>query len=1823
MKNIFKKIIFLFSISILLTNCGDSDDSKSNPLLYKEYVSSFTYGQISTSSPIVVRLSQNISEETKADINSLDIFDITPKVKGKVVYTANNEIQFIPNKPLEQDTQYKVSVKLSKLYKDIPKDLRKFNFEFKTLKQRFSVSLNELQSYNKDLYFLNGELKASDAIDSEKAKEILSVSLNGKGFPFKIEDSNGTRSNKIHFIIDSIPSSIEPAELSVSWDDEGNEKKEEMRIPSRDAFYPISAKVSKDNKNVVIINFSKPLYKKQNFSGLVSLEEDTNPYYTINGNILKMFLKKSVLGQQTLNIYSGIKSNYGQTLDQEYNFDLYFAAQNPEIEFVQNGTILPNSKNLKVNFKAVNLRAVDVTIYEIFPNNILQFLQENSLSSNYELKRVASPIAKKRMILDTGIESLSELNAYSIDLSNIITPNPGAIYHVELDYQKDYAITQCDGKEKQPLTPFEQYDNFEEDLSDYDDYYDYNWEERDDPCKDSYYYNKAISTNVLASNLGVIVKKGQNSEYTVIVNDINTTEPVADALVEIYSYQQQKIGEATTSGNGIAKINTPKEGYFALVTKDKNTTYVKIDNARALSVSNFEVDGTQLQKGLNGYIYTERGVWRPGDAVFVGFILDDFENKIPKGLPIKLTFKDPFGKVILQQVQISNKTNQYAFELKTDSEAPTGNWQVEIQAGAARFYKTIKIETIKPNRLKILNNIENKEIYKGKEIRWEIKWLHGLPAVDISVDASARFSRALTQFKGYKEYTFDNPFSNFDGFEYTLFSNKKTNSQGEISAIFSPEIENAPGMLNVSFLTKAHERGGDVSTDVATAKYSPYKLYTGIKAPKTNDYNYYNTGETHLFELICLTDQGKPMPNEDLNIKVFKTNWSWWWDASNQNISDYTYSTSRDVYGQATAVTDENGKASFEINISDENWGRYVLLVSSPKNNQTAAISAYFDWENWYSRPGKNSEQASMLIVNSDKESYQVKERAKIQFPSEEGGRALISVENGNKVIQTDWIVTQSGKTQYELPITQEMTPNVYVSVTLLQPHSKSINDNPIRMYGILPINVEDKNTKLQPEIQMPDVLRPEQETTIKVKEQSGKEMAYTLAIVEDGLLDLTRFKTPNAWNTFFAKTALGVKTWDIYNDVIGAYGGKINQVFSIGGDENLAGAKAQKANRFDPLVIFKGPFLLSKGSTDTHKIKLPNYIGSARVMVVASNVAKNAYGSSEKTVPVRSPLMVLGSMPRKAVPGEQITLPVTVFAIEKGIKNANVTIECNDKLQIVGTKQQSVSFSEPSEKMTYFTLKVGNTPGIAKVKITATSSGKKAEYEVELDVYNPNPRTYRQLSSVLSKGVGETLNWNVFGAKGTNEVHLEVSNFPGVNLSERMGYLMSYPHGCSEQITSIAFPQLYLNNFESLSEKQQQQTQKNVNDAIGKLFERQLPSGGFAYWSGDSDANDWVTSYVGNFMLEAEKKGFVLPANSKESWITYQQRQAKNWKYVKRYQNDITQAYRLYTLSLVNKPDMASMNRLRESSELSTQAQLLLASAYALSGQKKVASSLFNSVTLSDITESSPYTYFYYGSPTRNRAIALETALLLKDKKQAATLALKITEVLSSKKWMSTQSISFALVSMAHYVAENKSAPINVTINYNGKKETLSSSEPMLIKKLPINKGEQQLFIKNNAQGTAYVKVINSGILPVGDELAQQQGLALEVQFKDANGNSVQPDRVKQGKEFTAWISLKNLTQEAVQNIALTQLIPSGWEIVNMRYTDYGGTENKVDYTDIRDDRTNFYFSLGGNKSQTFQVILNASYLGRYYLPGAYAEAMYNHDYNSRTQGQWVEVIE
>tara|TARA_R110002049_G_scaffold138410_2_gene298460 strand:- start:14144 stop:19654 length:5511 start_codon:yes stop_codon:yes gene_type:complete len=1836
MKLIVRTLLFLF-----LLGCNSKKDAGKNPIdnlnLYQDFITEVSHGIISVKADVRVVLNNPVdSWESGQELNS-DLLQVVPKTKGKVVALDSRTIAFIPEVDFIQNNTYGFTLDLGAIINDVPKDLRDFNFSIKTLKQQFNVYTQSVQSYSKDYQYIEGQIKTADQLSLESAKQLLAVKQKGKSVSVKF-DSSIAEGTQFHFRIDSVQRFEEDTELEVVWDGKvlkiDSSGKNIIKIPGKSNFSILDVDVETGENQIININFSDPLKKGQNFKGLVLLEGDSNPKFNVVGNTLKVYPSKEVTAMLQLEVFEGIESSDGYKLKTKLTERIAFEQIKPEVRFLSNGTILPSSNNLKINFEAVNLKSVNATVYKIYESNVLQFLQENNINGNYNLKTVARPIATKKLDLEGNLNANNgKWSAHALDLKSLITPEVGAMYRVEFSFKPSYSLFKCDD------TNFEQETSSEEDFdqetensswdgveSYYEDYYfNYDWNQRDNPCHTSYYYDKTVGTNVLASDLGVTIKLGVNKSYFVAVNDIVSTDPIAGAKVIFYNYQQQPIGQVTTEVDGTTIFDSDNLAYFAIAESNGQKTYVKLNDGNALSVSKFNVDGVALQKGIKGYIFGERGVWRPGDKLFVSFLLNDNANKLPVGHPVKLELIDPYNKVVLREVKTNSLDNFYNFVLSTDENAPTGNWLVKVSVGGATFTKTVKIETIKPNRLKIKTEFEDEVLSSGKPIKGslQVAWLHGAVAKNLKADITAKFNVQTTTFKNFPAYIFDDPTRTFAAEDQVVF-NSNVNAEGRASFSLSPQINSqAPGMLTAAFITKVYENGGDFSTDVFTKQFSPFSTYVGLNVPKGDKTRgMLLTDEPHKFEVVTVDEKGIAKAVNNLKVAIYKVNWRWWWETSADNLSNFSSSEYQEKVFEQNINTNTSGKASFNFELKYPEWGRYLVRVEDPMGGHATGKTIYVDWPGWAGKSMKNDPSAAtMLMFSTDKEVYKVGEMATVTFPGSQGGRALVTVENGSEVLHSLWVESEKGETKFELPITALYTPNVYISISLLQPHASTLNDSPIRMYGVVPISVEDPSTKLQPEISMPDVLRPEEDITVKVHEKQSRAMTYSIAIVDEGLLDLTRYKTPNPWNSFYAREALGVKSWDVYDDVIGAFGGRINQVFAIGGDGELAGAKNKKANRFEPMVVYLGPFSLKEGETKSHKIAIPKYVGSVRTMVIAGNAGKAAYGIAEKTTPVRKPLMVLASLPRKITPGETVTLPVTVFAMENKVKEVTLKIKPDPSFSIEGNDIQKVSFSQPDEKMAYFQLKVADYSGVGKVVVEASGNGEKASFEVSIDVVNPNPLTTVTEEVILEANSNRTLDLRTFGIPGSNMAEVELSTLPPMNFNGRMQYLTQYPHGCLEQTTSGAFPQLYIADIFDISSTKKREIQQNVESAIKRIGSYQMPSGGFSYWPGQNSADDWSSSYVGHFLLEAEKKGYVLPLGFKASWVTYQQNIARQWRAGSSL-SDLAQAYRLYTLSLSGNADIASMNRLRETPNLSNEGKFRLAATYALVGQESVAQQLIKSSNLDFTTNKNDY--YTYGSPDRNRAMVLETFVILKDKIKAQEMAKILAQRLSNEEWMSTQSTSYCLLALAKFANMIGGKGIKASISVNGGNSTIDTQKTLANMGLAIKTGANSININNVGDNLLYVSIINSGILAVGEEKEIQRNLIANIVFKGRNGTKLDPTSLMQGTDFVAEVSLTNTKADLIKNVALSEIFPSGWEIVNTRFTDFGEfAENEVTYTDLRDDRANFYFDLKKNETKIFRVLLNASYLGRYYLPGIQAEAMYNKDYAVRTKGQWVEVVQ
>jgi uncharacterized protein YfaS (alpha-2-macroglobulin family) len=593
-----------------------------------------------------------------------------------------------------------------------------------------------------------------------------------------------------------------------------------------------------------------------------------------------------------------------------------------------------------------------------------------------------------------------------------------------------------------------------------------------------------------------------------------------------------------------------------------------------------------------------------------------------------------------------------------------------VKVGGTEFSQPVKIEMVKPNRLKINLDFGVDKITSEKNNvsgTLQVNWLHGAPGRGLKAEFEVLLTKAETKFQKYPDYTFEDPSREFYSEAQPVFEGS-VDEEGRATVNATIEApSNAAGMLNAVFRGKAYEESGNFSIDRFSLPFYPFESFTGIRLPAGDAARgMLLTDTTHKVDVVTVDADGQPVSRDRVEMSIYKLQWRWWWDNSEENAVYLSDSYARLL--SSGNISTAKGKGSWNFKIKYPEWGRYLVKAYDPVSGHSTAQIVYIDWPGWAGRSRGGNEGATMLAFSSSKPAYNIGEKATVTIPGSGQGRALVSIENGSRVIASYWVETQKGDTPFNFDITKEMTPNVFVHITSLQPHAQTVNDLPIRLYGVIPLQVEDPETHLEPVLEMPDVLEPGQEVVIKVSEKSKRKMTYTIAMVDEGLLDLTRFKTPDPWKRFYAREALGVKTWDLYDNVMGAFGSRLERLLAIGGDAEMAAKEDDaKANRFKPVVKYLGPFTLDGGS-DEHRFTMPQYIGSVKTMLVAGY--EGAYGSTEKATPVRKPLMVLATLPRVLGPEEKLKLPITLFTMEKNIKNVKVEVKASGPLQVLESVQ-------------------------------------------------------------------------------------------------------------------------------------------------------------------------------------------------------------------------------------------------------------------------------------------------------------------------------------------------------------------------------------------------------------------------------------------------------------------------------------------------------------------------------------------------------------------------
>ncbi|MGD0342893.1 MAG: MG2 domain-containing protein, partial [Bacteroidales bacterium] len=918
------RLILPILVIILMTSCGSKEKKISSMILKKEpvsapailpldkgfseYIAGYTSGVIPANSAVEIRFTPEFAAKAKKDISS-GLFTFQPSIKGKTEWKDGTTLVFTPSRLLDAGKSFTGDLDLSRLG-EVKDRLSVFPIRIQTLKKDFSVTTGTIECppSGTNTYIINGQIIASDVIKNDEAESYLEAKLGRKKLDIKWDHSG----NLVHkFIITGITRSDKSQDLTVSWDGSSSGVKQKgstvISIPKAGEFSVLGVKIEPGENQKINILFSDPVDASKNLDGLIYLSNAIATSSSVNSNIVTLVPVNPLNGVVTLNVESSVMSTKGMELKSDFTESLDFTGVKPGIMLVGKGEILPSSKNLIFPFKAANLRAVDLKIVKVFENDLPYFLQENDLGQDNSIKRFGKPVYSGRVDLNSGaVMGSGSWNLYTIDLADYIDIEPGILYKVQLSMRKSYSlISSC------PLTDEEK--RYEEKLDqtqeesndswgDGDNYYEegdeeiyyssgFPWNERNDPCKEAYYSpDKALSRNILASNIGLIAKMGEDNHLHIMANDLLTALPVNEVSLDVYDFQMQLVVSGKTNPEGSATLFCGRKPFLIIASKEKDRSYLKINDGSSLSLSSFDVSGNKPENGIKGFIYGERDVWRPGDSIYLAIFIKDMKSDLPPDHPVQFEFINPSEQRIDNQVQKLNGNNLLVFTTKTSADAVTGNYRAQFKVGGATFTKRVRIETIKPNRLKINLSFPD-EILGGSEHTsigtLNVKWLNGAVAKNLKTTVDYILKHTKTVFDKYGQYDFDDPVTRFSSETVSTF-NGTIDDNGKATFRFSPgENLNAPGMLTAVFTAKVREEGGDESITQTSYKYALYHIFAGINFPGLKGKSrMLFTDVNNEVKVVTVDENGKPVRSEAEMI-IYKLTYRWWWESDNEDLADY------------------------------------------------------------------------------------------------------------------------------------------------------------------------------------------------------------------------------------------------------------------------------------------------------------------------------------------------------------------------------------------------------------------------------------------------------------------------------------------------------------------------------------------------------------------------------------------------------------------------------------------------------------------------------------------------------------------------------------------------------------------------------------------------------------------------------------------------------------------------------------------------------------------------------------------------------------------------
>jgi uncharacterized protein YfaS (alpha-2-macroglobulin family) len=1506
-------------------------------------------------------------------------------------------------------------------------------------------------------------------------------------------------------------------------------------------------------------------------------------------------------------IKKGIESILGAKTQNDYEADIIIGNVKPSFRFASSaGTYMLLGGQKGIDIITVNMGRLQVRVSQIFENNLVHFLDQGrsyDYDYSYDEEEGGGYTQTRKYRYQIGNYGRT-LGQTTVDLANVVNQEVTTFFdlapYIRTDYRGFYLVEIAN-----PSDPW-----------------------------------RTTSKLISISDIGLIVKQNKDA-VNVFAVSLETTDPLAGVKIDLISTNNQTIGSKQTDGEGRAHF--AKSGEISPGFALKLVTARKADDFNFINLTDYEVETSRFDvggkkgvpSGYDAFLYGDRNIYRPGEKIILSGIVRPEEGELQASMPVRIKVYNPQGTEVSELQRTLNEQGSFEIVYPTQLTAPTGEYRFDLRTGDGGFLSSYKVnlEDFVPDRLRVYLKADQETAKPGDKIKYDLQAFNffGPPAAGRKLEFEGTFSGIPFYSDRYPEFRFADAAA-ADYSAAPVVMEGETDSEGKAEIEFPiPANVTARGLLRARGRAAVFDESGrPVYQTVLTTVY-PKTYFIGI----LNKGAYYispNTPQT--IQIVAVDEKDNPIDAFKARVEVIRKEWHSVLRMHQRTNTLRYVSEQREIVEQSKEMTLSAGPTPFTYSV--QRSGDYVVRVSKSGDKGYNQFGFYaYSWGSTDITSFEVNPDARIDIV-ADKKTYEPGERAKILFQCPFDGKLLATVER-NEVISYRYLDVTKNSAAMEIDVSEQFLPNVYISAVLFR-KVKGQNLPLMTGHGFAPLMVEKKSNRLDIVINAPEKMRPKRTQKVTVVVPDEENVFLTLAAVDEGVLQVKNFSTPNPYGYFYMRKALDVSTYDFFRDLIPEPVKRSGTSSNVGGDEEAElslRASPFGVQRFKPLALWSG--ILRTGANGQAEVTLdvPEFSGELRLMAVAYKGRR--YGSAQKAMKVADPVVITPGLPRFMSPNDMINMPITAFNTTD--KKVSLTFAIQTEGPVTPLQSSATLEVGPNqERVVSVRLKSTEQVGKAVVRVTTEAFGEKLESVTEIPVRPISPFVTESIVGVVEggKSVRHDLE-DVFLPYG-RRAHLVLSPFPVVNFAKQLKHLVGYPHGCIEQTTSKAFPQIYLRDIALLLDPsilEHGSPTYFVNEAITKLGTMQMEDGNFAYWPGGNYSSPWSTVYATHFLVEAKKAGYTVPeallksalnalARIARSSATYDYVYTQNNKTAVKRIADKSVVYALYVLAAAGQPETNVMNFYRTArSLLATDTRYLLGGAFALSGDRKSYVDIIPGQF--EVEEAVRTTGYCFDSPLRANALILNVLL------ETDPLNLNIARYMDYLSrsyehtyWYSTQDNAFTLLAFGKAARLSKTGKMTGTVTIDGKQQPYDGGN----KKYDIGSPGRTVAIELKGEGRVYYSLVMEGIRKDGKVRIEDKNLRVRREFFDRNGSAVDLQAVRANSVVIVKLTLA-ADFGGLQNVAISDLLPGGFEVENPRLTETGQYRfiSKSDvptYVDIRDDRINFYTNFERSERQrVFYYVVRAVTRGEFQYAPVVAETMYDGNYYSASGLGTVKIID